>query len=150
MVKDGFVESHSLELAQGYSFAKSVESVLLDIFGRWLAIANAKFSFAVQNGPFKVFFMGLWLTPEKGCGPTGFHKDGWGRADSILALSSESSYEGGVVSLRENDQIVFESKLNSGDLLLFDDSRYEHNRTSAFSLTSERRRTILSIKIDTR
>lgn len=146
-VKDGIVANYTLELAEGYGFARDVKGVLLDIFGRWLDIANESFSFPVLQGQFKVFFMGLRLSPE-GTGPTGFHKDGWGRADSIIALSNASSYEGGVVSLRLAEQVIFESRLNSGDLLLFDDNKYEHNRTSCSSPTNTRRRTILSMKVN--
>mgnify|MGYP001562258160 CR=1 FL=1 len=131
-----------------------LETVIRSIMIAFAKTAHNSFPSLVFDRSHEVscHLMGLRLTPE-GSGESGWHQDNSGRLIGILVLTDEDQYSGGELCLRNyhsNDIVFGPAKLNQGDLLLVDDWKLEHARTSCFANENTRcvRRTILNLKVE--
>lgn len=101
-----------------------------------------------------IHLMGLQLTPE-GTGSSGWHQDKGLRYVGLIILTDGYQYDGGELLLRDirTKNVVWgPERLEQGDLLVFDDNQYEHNRLSCFANANTKciRRTLLNLKVNSK
>lgn len=121
-----------------------------------LSVQNAIGFIAQQfsSDEVSIHLMGLRLTPE-GTGSSGWHQDQGFRYVGLIILTDSHQYDGGELLLRDirtKDVIWGPERLEPGDLLVFDDNQYEHNRLSCFSNANTKciRRTLLNLKVNSK